>query len=100
MIRFQLEGELIQVVFHIRDVAEEVTRNQLLRSQLQPIGSLLYGDSMITYLSMLFLHRQVEGVERMKRVLVTIIDFFFFNLVLAHGFNESISLPGSSNFFC
>ena len=49
---------------------------------------------------MLFLHCQVEGVERMKRVLVTIIDFLFFNLVLAHGFNESIRLPGSIDFFC
>lgn len=99
VIRLQLKGEHIQVIFHIRDVAEEVTRNQFFRSQLQPIGSLLNGDSMVAYLSMLFLHSQVEGVERMKRVLVTIIDFLFFNLGLAHGFDESIRLPGSIGLF-
>ena len=68
VIRFQLEGELIQVIFHIRNVAQEVTRNQLLGTHLQSIGRLFNRDRMVAYLSMLFLHCQVERVERMERI--------------------------------
>ena len=94
VIRLQLEGELIQVIGHVRNVAEEVARNQLLLTHLQLIGRVLYGDGMVAYLSVLFLHSQVKGVKRMKRIRVAILDFLFFNLVLAHGINECICLFG------